>query len=143
MRILLVLLAVASFVPVPAVAQGSCGIRTVREANWGVTCEGNLTPAPNASLVPARLLGTCTSNYDGTFSCEATVSLAGMILTQTTTGKAVVDENCTGSIKYTQTIGGKPAPDLNIRFIIFDNGREIKGLAVDSGSNLACTLKRM
>jgi hypothetical protein len=125
-----------------ASAESVCSTHTIR-GSWGVTCEGNLSPAENAPLSPIRILGTCTSTIDGVFTCEATVSLGGMILTQTMTGKANVDENCTGTVKYTQKLNGGPAPDMNIRFLIFDNGKTIKGQPVDRGSNLACTLTKM
>jgi len=126
----------------PANAQGFCSTQTIR-GSWGITCEGYLTPGPNASLVPARILGTAVSSADGVFTGEATVSLGGVILPQKVVGTAIVSDNCTGTIRYTQTIAGAPAPDLNIRFLIFDNGKLIQGLAVDPGSNLSCTLKRM
>ena len=126
----------------PAFAENVCSTHTIR-GSWGVTCTGNVTPGPNAPLTPTRILGICTGTLDGVFTCEGTMSLAGAIMSQTMTGKAIVNENCTGVIKYAQTLDGKPAPDMNIRFLIFDNGQLIKGLPVDPGSNLACTLKRM
>ena len=126
----------------PVNAQGFCSTQTIR-GSWGFTCEGYLTTATNASLVPARILGTVAGTADGVFTGEATVSLGGAILPQKVIGTAIVNENCTGTIRYTQTIAGAPGPDLNIRFLIFDNGKLIQGLAVDPGSNLSCTLKRM
>ena len=127
---------------VPMWGEGMCSPHTIR-GNWGVTCVGNVTPAENAPLSPIRILGTCTSGWDGVFTCEATVSLAGLILTQSMVGKANVNDDCTGTIRYTQKLNGNPAPDMNIRFLIFDNGKTIRGLPVDRGSNMTCTLTRM
>jgi hypothetical protein len=142
MNRLVELFAVVSLACGPALAQSICSTHTIR-GNWGVTCTGNLTPAANAPLTPTRILGTCTSTLEGEFQCEGTMSLGGIILAQTMSGKAIVNENCTGSIRYTQTLDGNPAPDMNIRFLIFDSGKLIDGLPVDKGANLACTLKRM
>ena len=125
-----------------ASADSICSTHTIR-GSWGTTCQGNLSPAENAPLSPIRIIGTCTSTMDGVFTCEGAMSLGGIILTQTMTGKAIVYENCTGTIRYTQTINGSPAPDMNIRFLIFDSGKTIKGMPVDRGTNLACTLTRM
>ena len=141
MRLLVGMLAL-SIGSLPVMAQGFCSAQTIR-GMWGITCEGNLSPAEGAPLLPARLLGTANSTAEGVFTGETTVSLGGLIMTQNVVGTAIVNDNCTGTIKYTQTIDGHPAPDLNIRFLIFDNGKLIQGLAVDKGSNLACTLKRM
>jgi hypothetical protein len=141
MRILMICSFVL-FLAARAPAQGVCNAHTVR-GNWGVTCTGNVTPSQNAPLTPVRILGTCVAGFDGVFTCEATMSLGGVILVQSMTGKALVSENCTGTIRYTQTLNGGPAPDMNIRFLVIDNGKTIKGLPVDPGSNLACTLVRM
>ena len=142
MKLCISLVTLLSLAAGPALADSICSTHTIR-GNYGVTCTGNLMPGPNAPLTPVRILGTCTSTLEGVFTCEGTMSLAGTIMSQTMTGKAVVDENCTGTIKYTQTLDGNPAPDMNIRFLIFENGQLIKGLPVDKGTNLACTLKRM
>jgi hypothetical protein len=142
MEVCISLLSLLWFAGGPALADSLCSTHTIR-GNWGVTCTGNLTPGPTAPLTPTRILGFCTSTIDGVFTCEGTMSLGGAILSQRMTGQAVVNENCTGTIKYSQTLDGKPAPDMNIRFLIFDNGQLIKGLPVDMGTNLACTLKRM
>jgi hypothetical protein len=142
MRTLIICAAALCLAAASAPAQSACSVHTVR-GDWGVTCDGNLTPGPNAPLTPVRILGTCTAGFDGVFTCEATMSLGGAILAQTMVGKAVVNENCTGTIRYTQTVNGAPAPDMNIRYLILDSGKTIKGLPVDPGSNLACTLVRM
>lgn len=127
----------------PLAAQGTiCSTATIR-GNWGVACDGALTPAPGAPLTQTKILGTCVGNIGGFFECEATVSLAGAIVTQSMKGQANVNENCTLAIKYSQTINGQPAPDVNIRAVILDSGRKIKGLSVDPGTMLACKLERM
>jgi hypothetical protein len=86
MRLFLALVAIIA-ASVPANAQGFCSAQTIR-GSWGITCDGYLTPAPNAPLVPARILGV--------FTGEATVSLGGTILPRKVAGTAIVSDNCTG-----------------------------------------------
>ena len=69
--------------------------------------------------------------------------MAGQILPQALQGQANNEPNCTGTITYKQTIFGQPAPDLNIRYVILDNGDSIKGLPIDSGQVLSCVLNRI
>jgi len=64
------------------------------------------------------------------------VNLGGTILEQALDGQANNNADCTGTITYTQTIFGQPAPDLNIRYVIWDQGDRISGLPVDAGSVL-------
>ena len=105
----------------PALAENVCSTHTIR-GSWGVTCTGNVSPGAECAPLPNENSGSCTSTLEGVFTCEATMSLAGTIMSLTMVGNAVVNENCTGDIKYTQTVNGKPAPDMNIRFLIFDMG---------------------
>ena len=44
---------------------------------------------------------------------------------------------------YRAAIFGQPAPDLNIRYVILDNGDSIKGLPIDSGQILSCVLNHI
>ena len=82
-----------------------------------------------------------TTRGSWAYTCDG--YLAGQILPQTLHGQANNNENCTGTITYTQTIFGQPAPDLNIRYVILDYGDTIKGLPVDQGQVLSCVLNRM
>ncbi len=126
-----------------AAGQGMvCRSDTIR-GSWGVTCSGQITPGPDAPLTSAGLLGTCAIAVDGKITCEATFSLGGMMLTQAVQGQAVVNEDCTGTVKYKQTLNGKPAPDLNVRYFIYDGGKKMRGLSIDPGSVLACRLVRI
>jgi hypothetical protein len=52
-----------------------------------VICDGYLSPAPNAPLVPAKLVGTVVSDENGTFrSTDSRLSLGGTPLHQTVVG---------------------------------------------------------
>ena len=142
MRKIAFILVPLCFVALPALAGQNCSPQTTR-GFWAYTCDGYLAPAPAAPLQPARILGTCNASKTAFWECEGSVNLAGQILPQTLHGQANNNENCTGTITYTQTIFGQPAPDLNIRYVILDNGDTIKGLPVDQGQVLSCVLNRM
>jgi len=105
-----------------------------------------IDPDPRRKHVAAkasRLLATCTSSKTAYWSCQGTVNLGGTILEQALDGEANNTADCTGTITYTQTIFGQPAPDLNIRYVIWDQGDRISGLPVDAGSVLSCSLHRI
>jgi len=57
------------------------------------------------------------------------------------TGSYTVNSNGTGFITYDLTIGGQPAGELPIHFVIIDGGRGIKGLPTTSGFAITCDLK--
>ena len=136
------------FIALPALAGGQCSQQTTR-GSWQYTCDGYLVPPPPApaELVPSRILGTCTASRTAYWNCEGTVNLGGTILEQALHGQAINSEainsdNCIGTITYTQTIFGQPAPDLKIQYVISDNGGTIKGLPVSPNQVLSCLLNR-
>ncbi len=122
-------------------AQGCYTWTTV--GRYIVTCDGFLAPAPNASLVPARVLGVTTADENGTFKGSATVSLGGTIVTQTVTGTEKLNRDCTGTISYSQTLGGQPCPPLDLTFVVSEQGNKINGLATDAGTVMSCVLTRI
>ena len=107
------------FAALPALAGQQCSPHTTR-GFWVAACDGYLAPAPGAPLQPTRLLATCTSSRTAFWDCEGTVNVGGQILPQVLHGQANNNPDCTGTITYTQTIFGQPAPDLNIRYVILD-----------------------
>ena len=142
MRKSLFILAPLCFVALPVLAGGNCSQQTTR-GFWAFTCDGYLSPAPEAPLLPARLLGTCNASKTAYWDCEGSANVAGQVPVQALHGQAHNNENCTGTITYTQTIFGQPAPDLNIRYVILDEGDKIKGLPIDPGQVLSCVLNRI
>jgi hypothetical protein len=120
----------------------TCGpITTV--GRYVVVCSGFLTPAPNSSMVPSKILGTVSSDESGTFTGTATVSIGGVIISQSVTGKAKLSKDCTGTISYTQTLGGQPGPPLDISAVVSEQGNRIDGLTIDPGAVMSCALTRM
>jgi hypothetical protein len=107
-----------------------------------VRCDGYLTLAPNAPQLPAKTLAMATADRDGNFSGSGTVSVGGLVLTQTLTGTEQINPDCTGTITYSQTINGQPGPPINITFVVSENGDRIDGLVTDAGTTFACTLVR-
>lgn len=120
-----------------------CSTKTT-VGRYKVVCDGFLTPGPNAPLLPAKELGTVNADQNGTFtSTDGKISLGGTIVTQTVTGTETLNTDCTGSIAFSQTINGQPAPPLHIDFVVSDNGNKIEGLAVDPGTVFSCRLTRL
>jgi hypothetical protein len=144
MRKNLCLIAAACFASLSVLAAPHCDPATTKGV-WEYTCDGYLTPPPPApaALAPARLLGTCNASSSAYWSCTGTVNLGGTILDQELQGQANNNADCTGTITYAQKIFGQPAPDLNIRYVIWDQGARISGLPVDAGQVLSCRLHRI
>lgn len=117
------------------------------QGSWVYTCEGTLPASAQTSPPPAqinsRILGRCTANRTGYFSCEGTVNVGGTILSQTLNGQANTRQNCTGRIIYTQTIAGFAADPLDIQYVISEKGDAINGLPTNSRGVLSCRLARI
>lgn len=107
-----------------------------------VVCDGYLTPAPNAPMVPAKLISVATADYDGQIKAAGTISIGGQIVSQVAAGKEKMNPDCTGTVAYTQTINGQPGPALNFTFVVSDFGNRIDGLSTDSGTVFSCVLRR-
>jgi hypothetical protein len=125
-------------VALPVLAQPLCKPQTTR-GYWAYSCEGEYPVGQ-----PVRLLGTCTSSKSAFWECKGTANLSGLVvLPQELNGQAYNSPDCTGTITYSQTLGGGPAPDLNINYVILDHGDAIQGLPTNTGQVLACSLKRI
>jgi hypothetical protein len=133
------LAAVLSLLMSLAFGGSSCDQRTTT-GSWMFRCEGELSvPDPTA----ARSLGTCTATRDAFWNCTGDVNLGGAIIAQTFLGQAHNNADCTGTIHYETTLGGQPAPPLDIKYLILDGGDTIWGLPLNSGGVLTCTLRRL
>ena len=118
-----------------------CSTRTTA-GKYAVVCEGFLTPAPSAPLVPAKLLSVATGDRYGNFTGAGTISIGGTILQQTVKGTEQINPDCTGTISYQTWINGQPGPPLDITFFVSHHGDMVDGLVTDSGAVFACTLTR-
>jgi hypothetical protein len=96
-------------------------------------------------MVPATGLSKAVADKDGNWSGSGTLSLGGAIVTQNvqSVGPAMVNPDCTGSLTYSQTINGQPAPDIHFNFIVEKNSDVIDGIGTDPGSVFSCTLTRI
>jgi len=124
-----------------AVAEEACTTHTT-VGTYMYTCDGVISPAAEAPMLPAKGLGTVTADRHGTFTGGATFNVGGTVLQQGLVGTENLNTDCTGTITYRQTIFGEPAPDLHITLIVSDHGDTIDGLIVDSNAVLSCKLKR-
>jgi len=140
MRIVIVLLSLTMILLAPAWAQNACTAATTRGA-YGVVCTGFMSPAAGAPQVPMTAIGTAVGDWGGKFTGTAKVSLGGTIVDQTVSGTWVANSDCTGSIVYTQKINGQPAPNINIVGHTLDDGKEIRGMSIDPGVNMTCSLR--
>jgi hypothetical protein len=135
----LAILVLVSVAPMWA-QSGACSTQTIR-GYYALTCTGFVSPAANAPQQPFSAIGTTTTTWAGSITGVAKASLGGVILDQAVTGTAVVNSDCTGTVSYDQKLNGQPAPKLNIVFHVLDDGKEIRGMAVDAGSTLSCNLR--
>ena len=124
-----------------ASAQEACTPKTT-VGTYMYTCDGVISPAESAPMLPAKGLGVVTSDRQGTFVGGATFNVGGTVLLQQLVGTEALSPDCTGTITYKQKIFGNDAPDLHIFFIVSDHGDTIDGLITDSTAVLACKLKR-
>ena len=126
----------------PAHAIDVCDAGTTT-GTWVARCDGELT-APGG-LALTRLLGTCSASRQGYWTCTANVNLGGVRVAQALQGHATNNGDCTGFISYQQTFNGQPGPQLDIDYVILNDGDEIWGLPRpgQAGDVTACTLKRM
>ena len=118
----------------------SCSNVTIR-GTYALTCTGYVSPAAGAPQVPFSAIGTIKVEYNGAAAGTAKASLGGAILDQTVSGTAVVNADCTSTVSYDQKLNGQAAPKLNILAHILDEGKEIRGMAVDPGSTMVCNLR--
>jgi hypothetical protein len=127
-----------------AKAQEKCSVAG-NAGTYAVKCNGYLTPGPSAPLVPATVLSKAVADKDGNWSGSGTLSLGGAIVTQNvqSVAPAQVNPDCTGSLTYSQTINGNPAPDIHFNFIVEKNSDVIDGIGTDLGSVFSCTLTRI
>jgi len=125
----------------PALAQtgAACTAATTR-GTYSVMCTGYMSPAAGAPQVPITVLGTVVGDFSGTFTGTAKVSLGGTIVDQTVSGVIQANSDCTGSISYAQKINGQPAPNLNIIAHTLNEGAEIRGMSIDAGVTMTCSL---
>jgi hypothetical protein len=109
---------------------------------YGFSCSGAVVASDVLPVGPAALVGQVSC--DGVETCSGTsmASFNGIIFPPLElTGIYTVNPNGTGFITYDLTIGGEPAGQLPIQFVITEGGRGIKGLPVNDGFVFTCDLK--
>ena len=108
---------------------------------YGFVCSGFISPAPSAPQVPFSALGSVTASFGGVFTGGAQTSIGGTILNWSVTGTQNLNSDCTGTITYDQKFNGQPAGQINISYHVLDNGNEIRGMPIDPGTNIICSLR--
>jgi hypothetical protein len=133
-------LALAAILSMPAAAQNpaACGSMTTRGV-YVVSCGGFITPGPNAPSLPFTILGTVTGDESGAFKGTARNSVAGQQSNQDVSGQAQTRPDCTGTITYNK--GQKD--EINVRYVVVNNGDEMRGMISDPGANVSCLLTRI
>jgi len=135
---LLVMFSLGLLVATTANAQDKCSFQTTH-ARYGATCQGSVSLGPGPPLVPFALLGTCTGSATGYFTCDGTQSFGGVVVPAPAKGQSTVNSDCTGQITYNK---GTPQ-ELDIDFLILDDGRELRGMLQNAGTAVQCDLIRM
>jgi hypothetical protein len=121
-----------------AVAQNKCTVKTVH-ARYATTCEGSVATVAGGALLPFTLLGTCSADSTGFFTCNGTESFNGVVVPAVDTGQSIVNSDCTGQITYNKGT----ASELDINFLILNGGKELRGMLQNAGTAVQCDLVRM
>jgi hypothetical protein len=124
------------------------------KGTYAYTCTGTVSVSPSVS-VPAALIGVVYSDGKGHFQGPATADFNGQFMSEylSTTGPdaqpAIVNPNCTGTITYEMYTSDPNTQDssvigpLPIKFVIAENGNEIRGLPTAPGYIVTCQLIRV
>jgi hypothetical protein len=131
-------LIVGTLLACSAAAQNKCTVHTTN-ARYGTTCQGFVSTALGAPLMPFSLLGTCTGDANGFFKCTGTQSFDGTVVPAVDEGQSVVNPDCTGQIIYNKGTAG----ELDINFLILNDGQELRGMLQNAGTAVQCDLIRM
>ena len=114
----------------PALGAPACTQR-MTTGTWAFKCEGELPVG-----VPTRSLGTCATSQSAYWQCTGQINAGGTILQQELQGQAANNSDCTGTIMYDQKINRASAGQVEINYVILDNGNAIWGLPLNSGGVL-------
>ena len=109
--------------------------------SYGFSCNGAVVASEVLPLGPFAQVGQVSCDGVATCTGTSTASFNGLILAADLTGTYTVNPDGTGFITYDLTIGGQPAGQLPIYFVITDSGRGIKGLPVTPGFAITCDLQ--
>lgn len=140
-RLFVVFLALALVGLAPALAQsGACSTATIR-GSYAVVCTGYMSPAAGASQVPFTMMGSAVADWSGNITGGGKASIGGNVVASTVSGTAVLNSDCTGTVHYDQKINGQPGPPMNLVFHVLNDGQEMRGMSVDAGSNITCSLR--
>jgi hypothetical protein len=119
-------------------AENKCNFRTIA-ARYGATCQGFVATSPGGTLTPFSLLGTCKGDANGFFKCTGTQSFDGTVVPAINDGQSIVNSDCTGQITYNKGT----LQELDINFLILNDGKKIRGMLQNPGSAVQCELIRM
>ena len=110
--------------------------------SYGFSCSGAVVASDVLPVGPAALLGQVTCDGIDTCVGTGTASFNGNIFAALgLNGIYTVNPNGTGFVLYDLTIGGFPAGQLPIDFVITEKGRGIKGLPITPGFVITCDLQ--
>ena len=105
------------------------------KGDYGFTCTGTVYGNPFAGI--------------GQVSCDrstcwgaGTINPNGTSLPWTFTGSYTLGADGRGQVTYDQTVGGAPASQLHIDFVVMDGGREVRGMPTESSYIVTCELVR-
>jgi hypothetical protein len=115
-----------------------CSTRGIA-GNYIVRCSGfSVDPNTGASSPVAALLLEHREK-NGKSTASGTISLGGIVAPMEISGSAQVNEDCTGTEHYSQTIGGQAAPSSDFNFVVETDARQIDAILADQGFVFTCT----
>ena len=134
-------------------APNRCSNRAI-SGLYTFTCTGTVALSPSVSI-PVALIGSASSDGRGHWEGPTTADFNGQFMLEylSTTGPnaepSVVNSDCTGTVTYEMysanpdTASAQDLGTLPIRFVIMDDGNQIRGLPTAPGYTVTCQLLRV
>lgn len=120
---------------------GSCSLTTAA-GTYGLLLGGFVQNAANGPFVPARVIGTATVDALGNVTGSGTVTLNGAVLTDSFTGTATLNADCTGTLSVTQSLGGQTQPTLALTVVAETTGW-VEAMASSAQTALSGHMKKI
>jgi len=119
--------------PAPAEADRGCTLRSVR-GDFGYEVTGT-----NLAVGLVSAVGRVNADGNGTLVGADTLSVSGTILRRQITGAYTLEEDCTGTVLFTDDLG----QSTNLDFVLVDKGDELRFIQTDPDTIITGNARRL
>lgn len=133
LKFLTLMLAVVGLLSADEGKGRGCTLASLK-GTYGSIVSGTKPSGPPPNGVQEQTIGVALTTYDG--QGHSTVidnfhnAVSGLTTDRTGTGTYTINEDCSG----TGILFNAGAPPLELRFVVLDNGKEIRGIVVSPAS---------